>query len=75
MKKKQKSSRSLLIKRDGIMCKACGWVGVSWTRHDYKTCPCKNEAMVDGGTDYLRYGAANMDHVCIVTVSWKKDKE
>lgn len=28
-------------------------------RHDYKTCGCPNDVMVDGGHAYLRGGAVN----------------
>jgi len=33
---------------------------VSFDRHDFKRCHCKNGTFVDGGSDYLRYGGMNM---------------
>lgn len=39
---------------------------VSFNRHDYKTCLCPNETMVDGGHDYLRYGGKNLSKVQVL---------
>ena len=44
-------------------CLECLDTIVSYHRHDYKTCKCKNAAMVDGGVDYIRYGAKDMNKV------------
>jgi len=44
-------------------CKKCGDVLVSLNRHDYKTCGCDNKTMLDGGTDYQRYGGVDLDLV------------
>lgn len=46
-----------------VQCKKCGEVLTSYNRHDYKTCGCINKTMVDGGTDYQRYGGLNLDLV------------
>ena len=46
-----------------VQCRECGEVLTSHHRHDYKTCSCTNETMVDGGTDYQRYGGLNFDLV------------
>ena len=35
----------------------------SYHRHDYKTCGCTNQTMVDGGNEYQRYGGLNLDLV------------
>lgn len=48
---------------NSITCDECNETIVSYHRHDYKTCSCPNEAMVDGGTEYLRYGAKNMSKI------------
>ena len=48
---------------NAIKCLVCNKTIVSYHRHDYKTCSCDNRAMVDGGTDYARYGAANMNQI------------
>lgn len=46
-----------------VQCKNCGEVLTSYNRHDYKTCECENETMVDGGTEYQRYGGKDLDLV------------
>ena len=46
-----------------IQCKGCGEVLTSYNRHDYKTCGCENETMIDGGTDYQRYGGKDLSLV------------
>jgi len=53
---------------NSITCDECNETIVSYHRHDYKTCSCPNEAMVDGGTEYLRYGAKNMSKIKVFTV-------
>lgn len=42
----------------GVECARCNKRMFSLHVHDYKTCGCPNETMVDGGRDYLRYGWA-----------------
>jgi len=44
-------------------CKKCGDVLVSIHRHDYVTCGCDNQTMLDGGTAYQRYGGVDLDLV------------
>lgn len=59
------------LKKDvyiGTLCLDCGWVGVSYSVHDYKTCGCPNGAMIDGGRDYSRYGAMDMKRIQMVNV-------
>ena len=46
-----------------VQCKSCGQVLTSYHRHDYKTCGCDNETMVDGGNEYQRYGGKDLDLV------------
>ena len=48
---------------NAIKCLECGETIVSRSRHDYVTCECPNEAMVDGGNEYERYGAIDMDKI------------
>lgn len=48
---------------NAVTCLDCLSTIVSYHRHDYKLCGCKNEAMVDGGTDYIRYGGKNLKKV------------
>lgn len=53
---------------NSVTCHECHKTIVSYNRHDYKTCLCPNNAMVDGGTDYLRYGAKDMSKIKIFAV-------
>jgi len=46
-----------------IRCKNCGTVLHSMHRHDFRQCSCSNRAFVDGGFDYIRLGAIDMDDV------------
>ena len=48
---------------NAIKCLECGETIVSYSRHDYNTCGCPNDAMVDGGNDYERYGAMDIDKI------------
>lgn len=45
---------------NAVKCLECGKTIESHHVHDYKTCGCPNDAMVDGGTAYSRYGARDM---------------
>ncbi len=59
-----------------VQCRECGEVLTSYHRHDYKTCGCTNETMVDGGNEYQRYGGLNLDLVDIsLTVYLSDDHE
>ena len=53
---------------DGIICLNCGWVGVSWSRHDYKSCSCPNSAIVDGGFDYFKRGARDLTKIQLIRI-------
>ena len=53
---------------NAVDCLDCGETIVSYHRHDYKTCGCRNQATVDGGLDYLRYGAVDMSKIQLVVV-------
>lgn len=44
----------------GVQCAECSQRMFSYWGHDYKTCGCPNETMVDGGKEYLRYGWAKV---------------
>lgn len=48
---------------NSVTCLQCGEVLVSTHVHDYKTCSCGNETMVDGGLEYGRYGGKDLDLV------------
>lgn len=47
---------------NAVKCLDCGETIVSYHRNDYKTCSCDN-AMVDGGTAYTRYGGKNIEKI------------
>lgn len=53
---------------NAVQCLACGALLESCYRHDYKTCGCPNQAMVDGGLDYVRMGGANLKLVRSIPV-------
>jgi hypothetical protein len=53
---------------NSVTCLECNETIVSYHRHDYKTCNCPNSAIVDGGLDYLRYGAMDMKKIKIFAV-------
>lgn len=55
-------------------CLKCNTVFYSTYRHDYTKCGCKNETFVDGGSDYLRWGAKDMTKVRIVTLDILNDE-
>ena len=48
---------------NSVTCLKCKEVLVSHHRHDYKTCGCDNQTMVDGGTAYSRYGGIDLKKV------------
>lgn len=60
---------------NSVTCLECNEIIVSHHRHDYNTCSCPNEAIVDGGTAYLRYGAKDMSKIKLFTVYADDDYE
>lgn len=48
------------IIRNRAMCKVCGDIIESRHRHDFQQCSC-GSCFVDGGHEYLRRGAKNME--------------
>jgi hypothetical protein len=53
---------------NSVTCLECLETLVSYHRHDYKTCGCKNGTMVDGGTEYLRYGGKDMRKLSLYSI-------
>ena len=53
--------RKLVI--NSVTCLQCGETLISRYRHDYNTCNCDNETMVDGGLGYGRYGGKDLSLV------------
>lgn len=60
---------------NAVECLECGETIVSRTRHDYKTCGCPNNATVDGGLDYMRYGAKDMSKIKAIGIYADDDYE
>lgn len=62
-----KPSKSFDINRqlvyNAVRCLSCNEVLVSYYGHDYKTCSCDNQTMVDGGNNYQRYGGKDLNLV------------
>ena len=52
-----------LLVRNAVRCIACGSVLESKTRHDYVKCHCPNETACDGGLEYQRTLAVDLDKV------------
>lgn len=51
-----------------IQCMQCGMILVSFHVHDYKTCLCPNETMIDGGSDYLRCGGMDLTKIQVLQI-------
>lgn len=56
-----RNHKNLVVNK--VKCLACGEELESRHRHDYRTCNCEQQTMVDGGIDYGRYGGVNLDLV------------
>lgn len=52
--------------KTAIRCKMCNTVLISKHRHDFQQCNCQNRTFVDGGSDYLRYGGADINYIEIL---------
>lgn len=48
---------------NAIKCLECNKILVSLHVHDYKTCGCPNETMIDGGDCYFKAGAVNLKKI------------
>ncbi len=48
---------------NSVTCLECNETIVSYHVHDYKTCSCPNEAMVDGGVSCQMTGAKDMSKI------------
>lgn len=62
-------------KRYGLICLSCGKILVSFSVHDYRTCDCENQAMVDGGSEYFRYGAVDFNLIQTIEISPIQENE
>jgi hypothetical protein len=54
------------IKRNALQCAHCLSIIESVHRHDFKYCAC-GRIFIDGGKDYVRYGAKSFDDVIVLT--------
>lgn len=61
-----------MILSNKARCTLCGDIIESMHRHDFVKCSCGN-AFVDGGKDYLRYGAENGMDTIIHLAEVKED--
>ena len=52
-----------LLTRNAVKCLVCDTVLESKHRHHFVECNCDNQAFCDGGLDYERLGAMNLDLV------------
>lgn len=50
------------IQRNIAECRLCGDIVESTYRHDFVRCQC-GEIFVDGGTDYIRRGAKDLNNI------------
>lgn len=46
----------------------CGRILTSQSVHDFNGCGCKNNTFIDGGYDYLRYGAVDIKKVEVLEI-------
>jgi len=60
---------------NAVKCLECSETIVSRHVHDYNTCGCPNEAMVDGGLNYQRFGAKKMDRIVAIDIYADDDYE
>ena len=58
-----------------VECLECHAVLVSFHRHDYQTCGCPNETMIDGGRDYLRCGGKDLSKVQVLKIIKPRGKK
>lgn len=68
MKKKERlPDTETSITQTGLQCPNCGEIVVSLHRHDFCQCGC-GDTFIDGGFDYIRAGAKQMEGIKHVTV-------
>ena len=50
-----------VLTKNSVKCLMCNTILESKHRHDFQICGCSNNAFVDGGLSYIRYGANDLD--------------
>ena len=48
---------------NSVVCLICGEHLVSRHRHDFQRCSCENGAVCDGGLEYERFGAKDLEAI------------
>ena len=56
-----------VLTKNSVRCLACGSVLESTHRHDYVKCHCPNETACDGGLEYQRTLAVDLDLIEILS--------
>ena len=51
----------MVLTRNVVKCLVCNTILESKYRHDFKMCSCLNSSSVDGGLDYQRMSAKDLD--------------
>jgi len=51
------------IERNRLKCLVCNCILESKYVHDFQQCKCPNKAFIDGGHEYARYGAVDLEKV------------
>jgi hypothetical protein len=59
---------------EGVLCLSCNQALWSLSRNHFHDCGCNNETFVDGGKDYLRYGAKSLKKTALVTINLLTDE-
>ena len=57
-----------MIISNRAQCRLCNQIIESYHRHDFKWCGC-GEIYVDGGKDYLRRGARDLNNIIELSTS------
>lgn len=52
-----------MSKQSCVICLECGTILVSLSGHDYRSCGCPNQTMIDGGASYQRCGGISLHKV------------
>ena len=56
-----------LLTKNSVKCLVCNTILESKHRHDFQQCNCSNKAFVDGGLEYQRTLAVDLDLIEILS--------
>ncbi len=62
------------LSKNSAKCRLCGDVLVSEHRHDFRQCEC-GEIFIDGGLDYVRWGAKDLKNIIDLCEYEDNDKD